>query len=196
MAYNVVNSQIKHNTRQLIFNKAKEVLKKDDWNSVITLPNTNFWLEEQILTEFPVTHIDSFEKERNVWEKAEVPYRINYNNSNVFEQTGGSYSFVWLDLCNALSKEVIDNLIKFIQNNKFRKEAIFAFTLCRKRGVKRNTFIYEKYYPDYLNKGIFHHIGNFLPFTKIETELLEYKCSDINNYSPTMGVYIFKLKNN
>lgn len=199
MKYKHDRSKFKAETRMVLL---EQVLRdKKHLGSVITLPNKNFELERAILKRDGDCKIQSFEVDPKVYKKAlkVKPRKVKLLNEDIFRHEF-QYShpdFVWLDLCNSFTEEIVNKIIGFLRQHMFQHGSTLAITLNRKRGTAERKLTYGQYkkYRDYKNKGFAKHVASFMRIykgSKITIKSFPYTCFDVNQFS-TMIVFIFKI---
>ncbi len=108
---------------------------------VLTLPSTNFYLEEA-LSNIPGVKVDCVERDREVYKKqldiiSERHLNISIKNQDIFEYLKESkikYDVVWLDLCGPLSPEIISNFLSLVNSRELISDDAYIMLtiLCRR----------------------------------------------------------------
>ena len=186
--YNKADSVIKQQVREHLLNEAKNWIDKPI--SGLTLPNTNFWLEEALLNR-ENSQFTCYEYNSTTFKQANPPKNINYIEGDIFSVKGKRFNFVWLDYCNAFCNSIVNKTIEFTKNNEFYGNSVLGVTFCKAHGWPTG---YENVYPNYKTEGFGKHLSTFLKGVK-EVSTIEYACHDTSEQPAPMILYIFKFKN-
>lgn len=200
--YKQDTSIVKQATRDIVLREALWGRKK--LNRVITLCNKNFYIENKLLQLNPQCIIQSFEYDARVYKAAlkTKPRQVKLLNQNIFQYdfTNVYPDFIWLDLCNSYTEEIINKIVEFINKQLFVKNSTLIITLNKGRGVAGNKLFYNEFYTNYKTRGVLNHLGNFIQVRGggqvVEMKTLEYTCFDVatQGHSAPMIALIFKMK--
>lgn len=194
--YNKQESTVKQEIREVLLKHLDKQGKSP--KRCLTLANTNFWLEENIIKKYPGSKCTSVEYDEEVYKcqkkvLKESLYRgdIKLTNGNVFDYNfRGIYDFLFIDLCGGYTINNINGILEIATKANFNKNAIFAFTLCTQR-QDSGANLYGQFYKDYKNKGVIKHLGQFLDIK--EAYVISYHCSDLSSKAAQMKLFICKV---
>lgn len=188
--YNKQDSKIKSGVREFLYMHALSHLPDDKLLNILTLPNTNFELEVR-LAHSRRCHVQCCESDVDVYNRAVVPSGIRLYNTNVFELSGHTFDFVWLDYCNSYSDITVNNTLSFLHKNKFADKALFAVTFMK--GREQRPITYEQFYPNYKLSGFPKHISPFIGNVK-NCRVMQYSCKDLPGRQAPMVLHMFKIQ--
>jgi hypothetical protein len=193
--YNANKSLIKQASREKLF-----YILQGHWNSkkpktILTLPNTEFYLEQQLHRLYKGSKIVGYEKHKGTFKKAlkHKPGYVKLVNDDVFNAAVDKpYDFIWLDFCNRMHDDFVNKIIKFISKVKFNPNAVLVFTFAA-RGTSDKSTGYSEFYTNYKYKGFPNHLNTFLSRPAAQVQYFNYANKDLNARATTMTVFIFKL---
>ncbi len=133
--YNNINTEGKDKSRLIIYNLVRNYKGS---KRVLSLPSTNFILENQLL-EIGAT-LDCYEREKSrfkIQKKVMKDNRVKLYNKNVLDvDTQNKYCVIWLDLCCSISPRIINRLIEIVQKDIYEDKAYLSITLMGRREVQ------------------------------------------------------------
>lgn len=189
------DSIVKNRIRELLFEEVKSSTKTI--KRFITLCNTSFNIETNILERFKNSKGICYEFDKRIFKKAEKnkPGKITLLNTSIYNhEFKEEVDFIWLDLYNSYTDTVLTNIVEFTKKIKWSNNAIYAITLNLKRGCSNDNLFYGKHFTNYKKKGVINHIGQFIQANVESVKTYQYTCSDINPMGASMYLIIFKLK--
>lgn len=123
--------------REKIIQTVEKIRQSKSTVRVLTLPSTNFYLEE-VLLNIPGVTVDCCERERGIYNTQleiinERRLNIQLSNNDIFEfikESSEPYDLIWLDLCGPLQKSIINNFLCLVQSREFiSRDAYIALTI-------------------------------------------------------------------
>src|SRR6185437_3983400 len=115
MAYNNAESREKQRCRDYILHEcvfSPEMRSKNKRLNILTLPSTNFLLENRLLKIGNVNGVYCLERDNSIYEKQQMLFkdgksdRLQLINSDCFDflfSTQEKFDVLWLDLCGPLN---------------------------------------------------------------------------------------------
>jgi hypothetical protein len=188
-------------TASLEKEKSREfVVKHYNGGRVLSLPAENFMLEQRILMDYPYAHIDCFENNPDTYAKGLNQFErlkdknpnLTYTLGDVYEIADANvYDFIYLDLMNVFSIQLINKLLQF-----FRKAKGMMFLTIQMRrehiGSKENLSAWgAKDLKDFRDRVFPELITLCTPFNEV-LKPYNYKNSSENKMSSPMRIYGFK----
>jgi len=139
--YNNHDSIEKQECREKIIRFVEKLHEKKKNLRILTLPSTNFYLEE-VLSNIPGVVIECVEREKDIYEKQLKiiqgrKLNINLKNQDIFEyikESNTKFDLIWLDLCGPFNKSIISNFISLIQTgDNLHSQSYIVLTILGKR---------------------------------------------------------------
>lgn len=202
--YNNHYSAQKEYTRNIVYNLVRTYKRKEPLN-VLTLPSTNFVLEEKLLeldnvkltcTENdPIIH--SAQKKHFLYREIKKSGDFRFKDAfTLVRESHSKFGVIWLDLCGGFGNTNLNNIFSLVQSNKLEKEAYVALTLMKGRekdSEKLHSFYGYKSMKKF-REGFPDLVIEFAEMKKNRQCRLVHKFEYINS-SPMMFL-VFKITNN
>lgn len=141
------DSMEKQICREKIIKKVESI--KKDKIRILTLPSTNFYLEE-VLLGIPGVTVDCIEREKKIFiDQLEIikdrKLNINLVNNDIFEylkETKHQYDLIWVDLCGPLNSRIVSNFLSLIQAREtFSSNAFLVLTILGAREQEKEELL-------------------------------------------------------
>jgi hypothetical protein len=130
--------------------------------------------------------------------KKNAPKNINVIRGDIMNhKCNGNENVIWLDLMVSISQNVLQRICKFVIDNDFDRELVFAVTL--KKYSRQSSFlnIYgREKYENFVAQEFPSEIAMYIENGKVKVHsasVVKYSNKDVNSHATDMVLYIFKI---